>query len=98
MKNDQLNCREMFERLSEYIDGELDAKSLECFDEHMQGCEPCQAFIATLRKTVELCRESGSDSPARSLFSPEEIAAFKEAYEQAALGLSDHERSENHPA
>ena len=26
MKNDQLNCREMFKRLSEYIDGELDAK------------------------------------------------------------------------
>jgi anti-sigma factor RsiW len=88
MKNDQLNCREMFERLSEYIDGELDARLLECFDEHLQDCEPCQAFIATLRKTVELCRESGSDAPARSLFSPEEIAAFKEAYEQAALDLS----------
>jgi anti-sigma factor RsiW len=88
MKNDQLNCREMFERLSEYIDGELDARLLECFDEHTRDCEPCQAFIATLRKTVELCRESGSDAPAQSLFSPEEIATFKEAYEQAALDLS----------
>jgi anti-sigma factor RsiW len=88
MKNDQLNCREMFERLSEYIDGELDARLLECFDEHLQDCEPCQAFIATLRKTVELCRESGSDAAAKSLFSPEEIAAFKEAYEQVALDLS----------
>jgi len=88
MKIDQLNCREMFERLSEYINGDLDARLLECFDEHMRDCEPCQAFIATLRKTVELCRESGSDAPAQSLFSPEEIAAFKEAYEQAALDLS----------
>lgn len=83
MKNDQLNCRQMFERLSEYIDGELDAKLCECFDEHMQDCEPCQRFIATLRKTVELCREGGIDTPALSLFSPEEIAAFKEVYEQA---------------
>ena len=88
MKTDQLNCREMFERLSEYMDGELDARLLECFDEHLQDCEPCQAFIDTLRKTVELCRESGSDAPGESLFSPGEIAAFKEAYEQAALDLS----------
>jgi hypothetical protein len=78
----------MFERLSEYIDGELDARLLECFDEHMRDCEPCQVFIATLRKTVELCRESGSDARAQSLFSPEEIAAFKEVYEQAALDSS----------
>jgi anti-sigma factor RsiW len=91
MHSDQLNCREMFERLSEYIDGELDAKLCECFDEHLQDCEPCLAFIATLRKTVELCRESGPDAPAQSLFSPEEIAAFKAAYEQAARDLS-HQR------
>lgn len=93
MKSDQLNCREMFERLSEYIDGELDPKLCDCFDGHLQDCEPCQAFIATLRKTVELCRESGSDAPALSLFSPEEIAAFKAAYEQAALD-STRQRSE----
>jgi hypothetical protein len=42
---------------------------------------------------VELCRESGADTPARSLFSPEEIAAFKAAYEQAALDLTQ-QRSE----
>lgn len=85
---DQLNCREMFERLSEYIDGELDARLLGCFDEHLQDCEPCQRFITTLRKTIELCRNSGYDAPAQSLFSPDEIAAFKEIYELAALDLS----------
>jgi anti-sigma factor RsiW len=85
MKSDQLNCREMFGRLSEYIDGELDAKFCESFDEHLPDCAPCQRFIATLRKTVELCRESGVDAPNQSLFSPEEIAAIKAAYEQAIL-------------
>ncbi len=74
----------MFKRLSEYIDGELDAELCACFDEHMQDCEPCQRFIATLRKTIELCREDGVDAPLQSLFSPEEIAAFKEAYERAS--------------
>ena len=85
MKSDELNCREMFERLSEYIDGELEAKLNECFDGHLQDCEPCRKILATLQKTVELCRESSSDLPARSLFSQEEVAAFKAAYEQATL-------------
>ncbi len=87
MRSDQLSCREIFERLSEYIDGELDAKLCECLDEHLQDCEPCLRFIATLRKTVELCRESGTEVLNESLFSPEEITAFKAAYEQAARKL-----------
>lgn len=89
MNSDQLNCREMFERLSEYIDGELDPKLCECFDGHLQDCEPCLAFIATLRKTVELCRASAADAPVQSLFSPEEIAVFKAAYQEAAHDLPD---------
>lgn len=83
MKSDQLNCREMIERLSEYIDDELGAELSECFDEHVLDCEPCRKLFATLQKTVELCRESRADVPAQSLFSQEEIAAFKAAYEQA---------------
>jgi anti-sigma factor RsiW len=87
MRSDQLNCREIFERLSEYIDGELDVKLRERFDKHLQACEPCLRFVATLRKTVELCRESSAEAPDWSLFSPEEIVAFKAAYEQAARKL-----------
>jgi hypothetical protein len=49
---------------------------------------PRKCGIATLRKTAELCRESGSEAPTRSLFSPDEITAFKEADEQAALDLA----------
>lgn len=84
MKSDELNCQEVLERLSEYIDDELNAKLSECFDEHLEDCEPCRKLFAGLQKTVEICRESRADVPAQSLFSPEEIAAFKAAYEKAA--------------
>lgn len=45
-------CREMFAKLSEYLDGELDPAACRCFEEHLHGCEPCQAFLESLRRTV----------------------------------------------
>lgn len=47
-------CREMFARLSEYLDGELDASLCRQFDVHMEDCPPCQAFIESLQRTVDL--------------------------------------------
>ena len=47
-------CGEIFKRLSEYIDGELDADLCSSLEAHMEGCEPCQAFLESLRRTVKL--------------------------------------------
>jgi RNA polymerase sigma-70 factor (ECF subfamily) len=47
-------CREMFEKLSEYLDGELDAGLCDRVDLHLDGCEPCQAYLESLRRTVRL--------------------------------------------
>lgn len=47
-------CREMFARLSEYLDSELDVALCEKFDGHMGDCPPCQAFLKSLRATVDL--------------------------------------------
>lgn len=51
-----MTCRELFERLSEYVDGELSQEICEEVRRHMEGCEPCVAFAKTLKKTAELCR------------------------------------------
>ena len=48
------DCREIFARLSEYLDRELDPALSGCIDEHMRGCSPCEAFLASLRATVDL--------------------------------------------
>ncbi|VAX17882.1 hypothetical protein MNBD_NITROSPINAE01-1067 [hydrothermal vent metagenome] len=49
-----MECREIFDRLSEYIDRELDPSLCDEIENHIKDCEPCVAFINTLKKTVEL--------------------------------------------
>lgn len=59
------HCKAMFAELSDYLDEQLDDSLCEEFERHMEGCEPCQAFIATLRATIEQCRNSARDCPPR---------------------------------
>jgi anti-sigma factor RsiW len=52
------SCRRMFERLSEYLDGELDEAACSEIQKHVRECVPCDACLETLKRTVALCRES----------------------------------------
>ena len=60
--HDHDQCRAFFEKLSEYIDHELDQASCDVIEEHLRQCPPCQACLATLKQTVALCREMKSTS------------------------------------
>jgi mycothiol system anti-sigma-R factor len=51
-------CREVFDLLSEYVDGDLDAGVRETLARHLRACPPCERFLKTFQKTRELCRES----------------------------------------
>ena len=48
------SCREMFARLSEYLDEELDPDLCGGVEAHLDGCPPCQAFLESLRRTIDL--------------------------------------------
>ena len=50
------NCVALFERLSEYIDKELDTPTCEDIEAHIKACKPCQVCLETLKQTVDLCR------------------------------------------
>jgi anti-sigma factor RsiW len=50
------NCLALFERLSEYIDNELDAPTCNDIEAHIKACKPCQVCLETLKKTVDLCK------------------------------------------
>ena len=69
-----MTCRELFERLSEYLDGELPPDVCQEISRHMEGCEPCINFARTLRKTADLCRRL----PAGTL--PPDLAASLHAF------------------
>jgi RNA polymerase sigma-70 factor (ECF subfamily) len=57
------HCKAMFAELSDYLDERLDDSLCEELERHMTGCEPCQAFVATLEATIEQCRRSPGDYP-----------------------------------
>jgi RNA polymerase sigma-70 factor (ECF subfamily) len=58
-------CKAMFAEFSNYLDEPLDDSLCEELERHMDGCEPCQAFIASLERAVEQCRKSPMEMPDR---------------------------------
>jgi predicted anti-sigma-YlaC factor YlaD len=51
------NCREILELLSDYLNLELPADACHQIEHHLSGCQPCEEFAESLRKTVNLCRQ-----------------------------------------
>ena len=49
------NCLALFEKLSEYIDRELDTPTCREIEAHIRDCKPCQVCLDTLKQTVRLC-------------------------------------------
>jgi RNA polymerase sigma-70 factor (ECF subfamily) len=49
-------CRRLFAALSDYMDGVIDDAVCEEMDLHLNDCQPCQAFLSSLKNAVEQCR------------------------------------------
>ena len=60
--HDHQHCLEMFEKLSEYIDGELDHATCAEIQKHAEDCVACFSCLETLKRTVALCKNVG-DTP-----------------------------------
>lgn len=52
-----IECKEVFEKLSEYLDAELPPDLCEKMRGHIEDCPPCVEFVNSLRKTMDLCRQ-----------------------------------------
>jgi len=56
-------CKEMFAELSNYLDDELDDSLCQELEKHMDGCEPCKAFLSSLENSIQQCRTAPNESP-----------------------------------
>lgn len=74
------SCDEMFERISEYVDGELSPEAAALFEAHCEDCGPCKNFIATFKRTIQLAQEVGGSPCPSDLFSRDEIEEFKRLF------------------
>lgn len=59
-------CKAMFAELSNYLDEQLDDSMCEELERHIDGCEPCKAFLASLEATIEQVRRLPAESPNRA--------------------------------
>lgn len=60
-------CLEVFEKLSEYLDGELSPQDCAEIQEHIKDCEPCVDFVESLKKSIQASHELRPDQPVRKL-------------------------------
>jgi len=47
-------CKDVVENIMEYIEAELDDKTLEELEKHASDCPECQAFIRTYKRMLEV--------------------------------------------
>ena len=62
-------CKAMFAELSNYLDEQLDDSLCDELEKHLDGCGPCQAFLASLEATINDCRRLPSQTPNRATVS-----------------------------
>jgi predicted anti-sigma-YlaC factor YlaD len=49
-----MNCREFIALLSEYLEASVTLDTLAALEAHLAGCEPCQAYLRTYRRTRDV--------------------------------------------
>jgi anti-sigma factor RsiW len=65
----QATCHETADRLSDYVDGELEGRTLARVRRHLGRCDRCRALLASLERTLAGLRALGSteaDLPAQA--------------------------------
>ncbi|MFN7925149.1 MAG: zf-HC2 domain-containing protein [Bryobacteraceae bacterium] len=76
------SCKEVFARLSEYLDGELPPDLCDRIAQHIEGCGPCVEFVESLRKSVEMCRQipvAERPAPMKAQVREELLTAYRAA-------------------
>ena len=49
-----LNCDELVELVTAYLDGSLDPHTTQRVTEHLGGCDGCTTYVEQCRRTAEL--------------------------------------------
>ena len=55
-------CKEHFEKLSEYLDGTIEKDLCEEIENHLRRCPECRHCLESMKKTIRLCKEGSKES------------------------------------
>jgi anti-sigma factor RsiW len=57
-----MNCRELVELITDYLEGALPSEERERFETHLAGCEGCQNYMQQMQTTIRLTGRLTEDS------------------------------------
>jgi anti-sigma factor RsiW len=49
-----LNCRELVELVTAYLEGDLSSGERKRFEAHLSGCDGCTLYVEQMLRTIEL--------------------------------------------
>lgn len=55
-------CKQLLSHISDYVDGDLPPELCVTIAEHIKDCENCWIVVNTLRKTIEIYKNTSSYS------------------------------------
>ncbi|GAY16349.1 anti-sigma factor [Mycobacterium sp. shizuoka-1] len=56
-----MDCNELVELVTGYLDGSLDPQTRARFDLHLLGCDGCDAYLAQFRATIDTVGTLGGE-------------------------------------
>jgi anti-sigma factor RsiW len=54
-----MTCQEAIALLLDYLESTLAPEALERLETHLADCEPCRAYLATYRRTIDVAGAAG---------------------------------------
>jgi predicted anti-sigma-YlaC factor YlaD len=60
----QMECKDVLEQLSNFIEGEIPPALLQQLEGHIQSCNNCRIVLDTTRKTIYLYHKHAADQKA----------------------------------
>lgn len=54
-------CKQLFEKMSEYLDGELDTDLISFAERHVEDCTECEENLKIMKKSLQLIRSRTSE-------------------------------------
>ena len=54
-------CKKDFQRMSEYLDGELNSDICREIEDHLRHCPECRECVDSLQKSIELCKKAAAE-------------------------------------
>lgn len=71
-----MNCRQVVELMTDYLEGALSPVERARFEEHIAGCDGCRAYLQQLRTTRRVLGRL-ADEPVPAAVEQELLEAFR---------------------